>query len=37
MAPLDELGTIGEPVNRALQVDLDGDEVTLALYNLPPG
>jgi hypothetical protein len=26
-----------EPVNRVLEVDLDGDEKTLALYNLPPG
>jgi hypothetical protein len=23
--------------NRVLEVDLDGAEVTLALYNLPPG
>jgi predicted nuclease of predicted toxin-antitoxin system len=26
---------IGEPVNRVLEVDLDGDDVTLALYDLP--
>ena len=37
MAALDELGTIGEPVNRVLELDLDGDEVTLALYDLPRG
>ena len=35
-AALDELATIGEPVNRVLEVDLDGDEVTLTLYELPP-
>ena len=34
-AALDELAVIGEPVNRALEVDLDGDEVTLALYDWP--
>ena len=35
-AALDELATIGEPVNRVLEVDLDGDEVTLTAYDLPP-
>ena len=35
-AALDELAVIGEPVNRALEVDLDGDEVTLTLYEWPP-
>lgn len=34
-AALDELAIIGEPVNRVLEVDLDGDEVTLTLYELP--
>jgi predicted nuclease of predicted toxin-antitoxin system len=34
-AALDELATIGEPVNRVLEVDLDGDDVTLALYDWP--
>ena len=34
-AALDELATLGEPVNRVLEVDLDGDEVTLTLYDLP--
>ena len=34
-ATLDELRTIGEPVNRVLEVDLDGDEVTLTLFDLP--
>jgi hypothetical protein len=35
-AALDELAVIGEPVNRVLEVDLDGDEVTLTLYDWPP-
>ena len=35
-AALDELATLGEPVNRMLEVDLSGDEVTLALYDWPP-
>jgi predicted nuclease of predicted toxin-antitoxin system len=34
-AALDELAIIGEPINRVLEVDLDGDEVILTLYNLP--
>ena len=33
---LDELANIGEPVNRVLEVNLDGEEVTFALYDLPP-
>jgi predicted nuclease of predicted toxin-antitoxin system len=35
-AALDELAAVGEPVNRVLEVDLDGDEVTLTLYEWPP-
>ena len=35
-AALDELAVIGEPLNRVLEVDLDGDEVTLTLYDWPP-
>jgi hypothetical protein len=35
-AALDELAMIGEPGNRALEVDLDGDEVMLTLYDWPP-
>jgi hypothetical protein len=35
-AALDELATVGEPVNRVLEVDLDGNEVTLTLYDWPP-
>jgi predicted nuclease of predicted toxin-antitoxin system len=34
-AALDEFAAIGEPVNRVLEVDLDGDEVTLAVYDWP--
>ena len=34
-AALDELAIIGEPVNRVIEVDLDGDEVTLAVYDWP--
>jgi hypothetical protein len=29
-AALDELATIGEPVNRVLEVDLDGDRRTIS-------
>ena len=35
-AALDELASLGEPVNRVLEVDLDGGDVTFALYDLPP-
>jgi hypothetical protein len=34
-AALDDLAAIGEPVNRVLEVDLDGEEVTLTLYDWP--
>ena len=34
-AALDELADIGDPINRVLEVDLDGEEVTLTLYDLP--
>lgn len=34
-AALDELAVVGEPVNRVLEVDLEGDEVTLTFYDLP--
>jgi predicted nuclease of predicted toxin-antitoxin system len=36
-AALDEIAGIGEPVNRVLEVDLDGDDVTLAVYDWPSG
>lgn len=32
---LDELARIGEPVNRVLEVDMEGDEVTFTFYDLP--
>ena len=35
-AALDELAIIGEPVNHVLEIDLEGDEVTLTLYDWPP-
>jgi predicted nuclease of predicted toxin-antitoxin system len=34
-AALDLLAATGEPVNRVLEVDLHGGEVTLTLYDLP--
>jgi predicted nuclease of predicted toxin-antitoxin system len=33
-AALDELAVTGEPVNRVLEVDLDGEEISLTLYDL---
>ena len=35
VAALDQLAVFGEPVNQLLEVDLDGDDVTFALYDLP--
>jgi predicted nuclease of predicted toxin-antitoxin system len=32
---LDELITFGEPINRVLEVDIDGDDVTFNFYELP--
>jgi predicted nuclease of predicted toxin-antitoxin system len=32
---LDELARFGEPVNCVLEVDIDGDDVTFKLYELP--
>jgi hypothetical protein len=34
---LDELAILGEPLNRVIEVDLDGDDVTFAVYDLPSG
>jgi predicted nuclease of predicted toxin-antitoxin system len=34
-AALDELATVGEPINCVLEADLDGDDVTLTLYEWP--
>lgn len=33
---LDELARFGEPINRVLEVDIEGDDVTFKLYDLPP-
>jgi predicted nuclease of predicted toxin-antitoxin system len=35
-AALDGLATLGEPINRVLDVDLVGEDVTLTLYDLSP-
>jgi hypothetical protein len=35
-AALDELAVVGDPVNRVLEVDLDGVEATLTPCNWPP-
>jgi predicted nuclease of predicted toxin-antitoxin system len=35
-AALDKLAITGEPVNRVLEVDLDGEEVVVIVYDLPP-
>jgi predicted nuclease of predicted toxin-antitoxin system len=35
-AALNEFAGIGEPINRVLEVDLHGEEVTLTLYDWPP-
>jgi hypothetical protein len=32
---LDVLVAMGEPINRVLEVDIEGDEVTFDLYDLP--
>jgi predicted nuclease of predicted toxin-antitoxin system len=32
---LEELVTLGEPINRVLEVDIDGEDITFALYDLP--
>ena len=32
---LDALATVGEPINRVLEVDIDGEDVTFTLYDLP--
>ena len=34
---LNELARFGEPVNRVLDVDIEGDEVTFTFYDLPAG
>lgn len=32
---LEQLAIYGEPINQVLEVDLDGQEVTFAFYDLP--
>ena len=32
---IEALSQIGEPINRVLEVDLDGDAVTFEIYDLP--
>ena len=32
---LDELATLGEPVNQVLEVDVDGEDMLFSLYDLP--
>jgi hypothetical protein len=34
-AALDELAVVGEPVNRVLEIDLDGGDLTMTLYDWP--
>jgi predicted nuclease of predicted toxin-antitoxin system len=36
-AALKTLAELGDPINKLLQVDIVGDEITLALYDFPPG
>lgn len=33
---LEELVTVGEPINLVLEVDIDGEDVTFDIYDLPP-
>lgn len=35
LGALDELARFGEPVNRVLEVDIEGADVTFKLYDLP--
>ena len=35
LGALDELARFGELINRVLEVDIDDDEVTFKLYDLP--
>jgi predicted nuclease of predicted toxin-antitoxin system len=34
---LDELAALGEPINRVVEVDIDGEDVTFEIYDLPSG
>jgi hypothetical protein len=33
---LDALASFGEPINRVLEVAIDGDQITFNFYDLPP-
>ncbi len=35
LGALEELAKVGEPINRVLEVDIDGDDVTFGFYDLP--
>ena len=35
LGALVELATLGDPVNRVLEIDIDGDDITFILYDLP--
>jgi predicted nuclease of predicted toxin-antitoxin system len=35
LGALDELTRLGEPINRVLEVDIDGEDVTFTVYDLP--
>ena len=37
LGALNELAALGEPINRVLEVDIDGDDMTFDLYDLPAG
>jgi hypothetical protein len=34
---VEELATLGDPVNRALELDIGGAEIVLSLYDMPTG
>jgi predicted nuclease of predicted toxin-antitoxin system len=36
-AALDELAVLGEPINRVIEIDLDGDEAIFTIYDLSSG
>ena len=33
---LEQLAVLGEPINRVIEIDLVGGDVTYTLYDLPP-
>ena len=35
LGALAELATLGEPINRVLEVDIEGDDMTFTFYDLP--